>query len=77
LLREDVFPYNWFDSFEKLSETKLPPKELFYSMLNNSDISDDGYELVQKVWEIFGCKTFRYYHDLYMTLDVILLTDVF
>ena len=27
LLRKGVFPYDWFDSFEKLNETKLPPKE--------------------------------------------------
>ena len=31
LLRKGVFPSDWFDSFEKLNETKLPPKEAFYS----------------------------------------------
>jgi len=29
LLRKGVFPYDWFDSFEKLNETKLPPKRNF------------------------------------------------
>jgi len=26
LLRKGVFPYDWFDSFEKLSEKQLPPQ---------------------------------------------------
>jgi len=29
------------------------------------------------VWDNFKIKTFREYHDLYMKLDVLLLTDVF
>jgi len=77
LLRKGVFPYDWFDSFEKLNETKLPPKEEFYSKLNNSEISDSDYEHAQKVWKQFGMKTFREYHDLYLKTDVLLLADVF
>ena len=33
LVRKGVFPYDWFDSLEKLSEINLPPKESFYSKL--------------------------------------------
>jgi len=77
LLRKSIFPYDWFDSFEKLIETQLLPKETFYSKLNNSKISDEDDELAQKVWEIFGCKTCWDYHDLYMKLDALLLTDAF
>jgi len=40
LVRKGAFPYDWFDSQEKLSERKLPPKELFYSKLNDCDITD-------------------------------------
>jgi len=50
LLKKGVFPYDWFDSFEKVNETKLPPKEKFYSKLNDSEISDSDYEHAQKVW---------------------------
>ena len=27
--RKGVFPYEWFDSIDKLNETPLPPKEAF------------------------------------------------
>jgi len=77
LLRIEVSPYDWFNSFEKLDETQFPPKEAFYSKLNISNITDDDFEHALKVWDNFKIKTFREYDDLYMTLDVLLLTDVF
>jgi len=52
LLRNGVFPYNWLNSLEKLDQTQLPPKEAFYSKLNNSNITDDDFEHALKVWEI-------------------------
>jgi len=77
LLRKGVFPYDWFNSLEKLDETQLPPKEAFHSKLNNSNITDDYFKHAIKVWDNFKIKTFREYHDLYMKLDVLLLTDAF
>ena len=66
-----------FNSLEKLHETQLPPKEAFYSKLSNSNITDDDFEHVLKVWDNLKIKTFHGYHDLYMKLDVLLLTDIF
>ena len=77
LFRKGVFPYVWFNSLEKLDETQLPPKEAFYSKLNNSNITDDDFEHAIKVWEHFKMTTFHEHHDLYMKLDVLLLKDVF
>ena len=51
------------DSLEKLKETKLPPKEKFYSSLNGEDISDEDYQHAIKVWETFGMKTLQDFHD--------------
>ena len=75
LKRKGVFPYEYMTDFSKLSVTSLPPKA-FYSQLNDSHISDEDYEHAQKVWETFGCKTMRDYHDLYLKTDVLLLADV-
>ena len=75
--RKGVFPYDWFDSFDKLNETQLPPKDTFYSKLTDSHITDEDYKHAQDVWKEFGMKTFREYHDLYLDTDVLLLTDVF
>ena len=77
LLRKGVFPYDWFDNFNKLSADHLPPKEAFHSILNDSGISEEDYQHAQKVWEIFDMKTMRDYHDLYLKSDVLLLSDVF
>jgi len=77
LLRKGVFPYDLIKSLEKLDETQLTPKEAFYSKLNNSNTADDDFEHVLKVWDNFKIKTYREYHDLYMKLDVLLLTVVF
>ena len=56
---------------------QLPPKEAFYSKLNDDHISNEDYEHAQKVWEAFDCKILKDYHDLYLKSDVILLADVF
>ena len=37
LTRKGVYPYDYVSSIEKLSETQLPPKEEFYSKLNDED----------------------------------------
>ena len=75
--RKGVFPYDWFDSFNRLSADHLPPKESFHSILNDSGISEEDYIHAQKVWETFNMKTMRDYHDLYLKSDVLLLSDVF
>ena len=77
LTRKGVYPYDYVSSIEKLSETQLPPKEQFYSKLNDEDISDEDYTHAINVWNTFKCQTIRDYHDLYLKSDVLLLADVF
>ena len=77
LTRKGVYPYDYVSSLEKLTETQLPPKEEFYSKLNDEDISDDDYQHAINVWNTFECKSIRDYHNLYLKSDVLLLSDVF
>ena len=77
LTRKGVYPYDYVSSLNKLSETQLPPKEEFYSKLNDEHITDEDYQHAINVWNTFGCKTLRDYHDLYLKSDVKLLADVF
>ncbi|XP_022784021.1 uncharacterized protein LOC111324675 [Stylophora pistillata] len=77
LMRKGVYPYEWMDSIHKLDEPQLPPKEAFFSVLSGKGISDEDYTHAQNVWKVFGCKTFRDYHNLYNQSDVLLLADVF
>ena len=75
--KKGVYPYDYMDSFKRLSETSLPTPDHFYSKLNDTSISTSDYQHAQKVWEVFGMKTMRDYHDLYQKTDVLLLADVF
>ena len=77
LTRKRVYPYDYITSIEQLKETKLPPKEAFYSKLLNEEISDEDYQHALKVWNTFNCQTIQDYHDLYLKSDVLLLADVF
>ena len=77
LARKGVYPYEYMDSLEKLKETKLPPKEAFYSRLNDGGIIDEDYAHAQKVWRMFRMEYFKDYHELYNKVDVLLLADVF
>ena len=75
--RKGVYPYDYMDSFERLAETSLPPIECWYSRLNDTNITADDYKHARRVWDVFGMKTMRDYHDLYLKTDVLLLADVF
>ena len=77
LTRKGVYPYEYMNSLEKLKETKLQPKEAFYSRLNDEGISDEDYVHAQKVWETFEMKNLEDYHNLYNQVDGLLLADVF
>ena len=44
LKRKGVFPYDYVVSVDRLEEKSLPPKEAFYSKLNEEDITDEDYE---------------------------------
>ena len=76
MTKKGVYPYDYMDSFDKFNE-KLPPKEEFYSILNDEHITDGKYEHAQKVWKQFKLKTMGDCHDLYLTSDTLLLADVF
>ena len=65
------------DSRDKFEETKLPPREQFYSHLKEESVSEADYAHAQKVWNEFKIQNLHQYHDLYLTLDVLLLADVF
>lgn len=75
--KKGVYPYDCMDSFEKFDYQRLPPKDVFYSQLNEEGISDEQYQHAQKVWNTFQMKTIGDYHDLYLKSDVLLLADVF
>ncbi|CAB3984674.1 Gastrula zinc finger, partial [Paramuricea clavata] len=75
--QKGVFPYEFLDNISKLNVEGLPSKDKFYSTLYESEVKEEDYQRAQKVWDHFGMKTMRDYHDLYLETDVLLLADVF
>jgi len=65
------------DTFDKFSETSLPPKEAFFSTLTDEGISDADYAHAQEIWKKFHIRTLQQYHNLYLETDVVLLADIF
>ena len=77
LKQKGFYPYEYMDSEEKFNDTKLPPREAFYSKLSGRGITEKDYKHAWNVWNRFKMKTFKEYHELYNITDVLLLADVF
>ena len=77
LTRKGVYPYSYMDSWDRLKERKLPPKESYYNCLTRKHISEDDYDFAQIQYSIFKLKNLKELHNLYMETDVALLADVF
>ena len=77
LKQKGFYPYEYMDSEEKFNDTKLPPREAFYSKLSGRGITEKDYKHAWNVWNSFKMKTFKEYHELYNITDVLLLADVF
>ena len=75
--QKGFYPYEYMDTEEKFNDTKLPPREAFYSKLSGKGISEKNYKHAWNVWNTFKMKTFKEYHKLYNETDALLLADVF
>ena len=77
LKQKGFYPYEYMNTEEKFNDTKLPPREAFYSKLSGRGITEKDYKHAWNVWNSFKMKTFKEYHELYNKTDVLLLADVF
>ena len=77
LIRRGVYPYDYMDSFDRFDETELPPQDAFFNKISGDSCSDADYAHALRIWDAFNCETLGDYHDIYLQLDVLLLTDFF
>ena len=68
---------SYMNDWSKLEETQLPPPEAFYNFLTKQSIAPEMYAHGQKVWNCLGFTTMREFCRVYLTLDVLLLIDIF
>ena len=72
---KSIFPYEWFDSHDKVMADGLPQREHFYSILTDKTVSVEEYE---QAWEIFGENhffSFGDYVEYYNDIDVKGMTE--
>ena len=55
-MRKDVYPYQYMNDLEKVSDTSLPEKDNFYSHLNMEDITVADYFHAKRVCKDFETK---------------------
>ena len=76
LVKKGVYPYDYMSSFDKFNESASLSQDQFYNTLNREHLSEEQYEHYLAVCKVFDIKTLGNLHDLYVTTDVLLLTDV-
>ena len=67
--QKQSFPYSWFDSLEKLDAPFLPALEEFYSVLTNSVITEEEYQVALETWALNGWEKFGQYVEYHNTID--------
>ena len=75
--KKGAYPYEYFNSFKKFGESKLPDIDCFFSSLKDCRISGKKYQRSANVWKKFEIKNLGKYHDLCLKTDVLLLLYVF
>lgn len=76
LFLKGVYPYKYMISLQRFTETALPSKELFYSILDEN-ITAEQYLRAKNVWGELNVRDLGEYHDIYLVTDVLFLVDVF
>ena len=59
LERKGVFCYDYVDSFARLDELALPPREAFFNKLGGVECSDADYSHAQHVFANFQCESLK------------------
>ena len=58
-LEKGFFPYDYFNSYDKINNTEMPPHEAFFNKLKNKNITDEEYNVCVNAWKDNSMKTFK------------------
>ena len=73
--QKSYFPYEWFDSYEKLNYPKLPPHKAWFSSLKNTNIPEEEYIKCKAVFREKKMTKFEDWLRYYNGLDTIPLVE--
>ena len=77
LLGKGVYSYRYMEDWEKINETTLPEKEIFYSNLTIEDVTETDCNHGKRVWKDFEINKLGKYHGFCLRSEALLLADVF
>ena len=77
LERKGVICYDYINSFARLDEPALPPRDGFFNKLGNVECSTADYSHALHVWDNFHCSSLKKYITHYIWSVRCLLADVF
>ena len=77
MLRKGVYPHEYMDEWEKITERALPEEEDFYSILNMVNITDADSMHAKRFCSDFERKMLVENYNFYVKIYTLLLTDVF
>ncbi|XP_053205601.1 uncharacterized protein LOC128392015 [Panonychus citri] len=77
VLKKATLPYEYISSIDKFYDNCLPSKDKFYSSLTDSNISDEMYSRLEKIWHQFNCEVLGDLIDVYLKVDVYMLAASF
>ena len=70
------FPYIYVKR-DNLHEENIPDKSQFYNILTMKKITNKEYNEVKKIYKLMKFKNLKEYLECYLTVDILLLNDVF
>ena len=76
-LQKLMFPYEWLDSYEKLSHVAPVSNEDFYSNLKSSNITRDEYEQFLNLLKENDCTTMGDWLRVYDVVDIVPFLETF
>ena len=76
-LQKLMFPYEWLDSYKKLSDVGPVSDEDFHSSLKSSNIKRDEYKQFLKLFKENDCTTMGDWLRLYNVADVVPFIEAF
>ena len=62
--RKGIFPYEWFNSINKLNNIELPHRDAFYSKLKQSSFTDKENKQAIDCWNNTRCETKKGLYDV-------------